>query len=195
MPFYTMIAASNPNFLSVRAWVPFDDENTMLTGMPFSLTGPVPESQKVFGAAFQSVGGYLQQTGQALSRYRRPANKSNDDYLRDYEREKTTMFSGIPFAGNLQDIAMTESMGQIYNRTKEHLGTSDLMIIYVRRTLLKAARDLRDQGIVPANVDDPRLCRVRPASVILPEGQPWLAATEGARSSDGGEPVSYVVPR
>ena len=58
------------------------------------------------------------------------ANKGND-YLRDYELEKTTQFCGILFAGNLQDRAMTELMCNedgiepIYDRSKEHLGTTD----------------------------------------------------------------------
>ena len=72
---------------------------------------------------------------------------------------------GIPFLGNLQDRAMTETMGPIYDRTQEHLGTTDAMVIFVRRRLHRAARALRDQGVVPANVDDAALCRVRPASV------------------------------
>jgi phthalate 4,5-dioxygenase oxygenase subunit len=192
MPFYTMIAASNPNMQSARAWVPLDNQNTMLTGMQYSVKGPLPDSPlHEFGLSFKSVG-YKPQTGDALSRYRLKANKSND-YLRDYEKEKTQMFSGIPFAGNLQDVAMTESMGHVYDRTHERLGTSDLMVIFVRRMLLKACRDLQEHGIVPESVDNPTLYRVRSASIILPEDKHWFAATEGARDADSGEPVSYVV--
>jgi len=194
MPFYTMIAASSPNIHSARAWVPLDDHNTVLTGLPFSLTGPQPENpQNEFGVSFKSVG-YLPQTGDALSRYRLTANARND-YLRDYELEKSKMFSGIPFAGNLQDVAMTESMGRIYDRTKEHLGTSDLMVIFVRRMLLKACRDLQENGIVPESVDNPTLYRVRSASIILPEDKHWFAATSEARDTNSGAPVSYVIPR
>jgi hypothetical protein len=83
-------------------------------------------------------------------------------------------------------------MGPIYDRTQEHLGTTDAMVIHVRRRLLDAARTLRDQGTVPPNVDDPRLCRVRPASALLPEGVSWITTTEKARQSDAGVPIAWV---
>jgi phthalate 4,5-dioxygenase oxygenase subunit len=99
---------------------------------------------------------------------------------------------GIPFLGNLQDRAMTETMGPIYDRTQEHLGTTDAMVIYVRRRLIQAAQALRDEGGVPANVDDPKLCRVRPASALLPDGESWITTTEKARQSDAGVPIAWV---
>ena len=61
----------------------------------------------------------------------------------DYELQKTTLFCGIPFAGNLSDIAMTESMGPVVDRTREHLGTSDTAIIAVRRWMLRAVLRLQ----------------------------------------------------
>jgi hypothetical protein len=66
------------------------------------------------------------------------------------------------------------------------------MVIFVRRQLITAAKALREQGIVPANVEDPDLCRVRPASILLPPGADWVAATEEARKSDAGVPISWV---
>src|SRR3989304_5512233 len=50
-----------------------------------------------------------------------------------------------------QDQAMTESMGPIYDRTKEHLGTTDQAIIYMRRLLINAAKELAGGG-EPAGV-------------------------------------------
>jgi hypothetical protein len=49
-------------------------------------------------------------------------------------------------------MAVTESMGAIYNRTQEHLGTSDRAIISMRRMLIKAAKDLAN-GIEPKALD------------------------------------------
>jgi len=43
---------------------------------------------------------------------------------------------------------MAESMGAIQDRTKEHLGTSDVGIIVRRRTLLRMVNELQ-QGIEP----------------------------------------------
>ena len=81
----------------------------------------------------------------------------------------------------------------IYDRSKEHLGNTDSMIIYVRRLLLRTAKALRDEGKLPANVDNVDLSRVRSASIILKEDADWIAETEAARNSDAGAPVSYVV--
>jgi hypothetical protein len=44
-------------------------------------------------------------------------------------------FTGIPGI-HTQDQAITESMGTIYDRTQEHLGSSDAMVIRVRRRLM-----------------------------------------------------------
>jgi hypothetical protein len=84
----------------------------------------------------------------------------------------------------MQDQAMQESMGPIYDRTKEHLGASDTAIIQVRRRWLRAARALREQGVTPAGVDCPEAYRVRSAGVILPRdtadwaeaARDWLVA-------------------
>ena len=37
---------------------------------------------------------------------------------------------------------MTESMGPIYDRTQEHLGTTDVAIIFWRRYMMRLARNL-----------------------------------------------------
>ena len=83
-------------------------------------------------------------------------------------------------------------LGEDLDRTHEHLGTTDAMVILARRLLIDAAKAFRDRGTVPANVDDPELCLVRPASAPLPEGESWLTATEKARQSDAGVPIAWV---
>jgi phthalate 4,5-dioxygenase oxygenase subunit len=50
---------------------------------------------------------------------------------------------------NLHDQWAVESMGAIQDRTKEHLGSSDKVIIANRRTLLKAIETVRDGGRPP----------------------------------------------
>jgi hypothetical protein len=87
---------------------------------------------------------------------------------------------------------MTETMGAIYDRTKEHLGTSDRMIIAVRQRLMRAAREFLEDGTPPAPIDEPSLVRVRSASAILPEGADWQAETAAARDADAGVPVSWI---
>lgn len=91
-----------------------------------------------------------------------------------------------------QDKVVTESMGPIMDRTHEHLGTSDTMIIRSRRKYLKSAKDLAEFGTVPPGVDHPELYRSRSGSIILPRGVDWVSATEELRNP-GVEPGIPVV--
>ncbi len=68
---------------------------------------------------------------------------------------------------------MTETMGPIYARDHEHLGTTDSMIIRTRRRWIAAAKALRDHGVVPPGVDDPTVYRQRSGECILPRNEDW----------------------
>jgi hypothetical protein len=74
-------------------------------------------------------------------------------------------------------------MGPIYDRSQEHLGTSDAMVIRTRRRVINAARALRDGATVPPGVDDPTVYRYRSGGVILPRDADWLEATKGLRQA------------
>jgi hypothetical protein len=84
-------------------------------------------------------------------------------------------YSGIPGRG--QDGAVTESMGVVYQRDREHLGVTDAGIIRMRRLLIRATRALRDQGKTPPGVDNPQLYKVRSGAIILPNGVNALETT------------------
>ena len=191
-PFHTMVSIGSAVLL--RSHVPVDDHHSMLMSQIANPVGPVSERMyEMFPDvdAFAAVGGYLPRTNDPRSYFVTAANKTND-YMRDLEVEKTLMHCGIPFVLNLQDRAMTELMcdaegNPIYDRTQEHLGSTDTFVIAVRAQLLHAAKRRRDTGDVPANVDDVGLNRVRTASVLLPVDADWRALTVEARSADSGE--------
>ncbi len=191
MPCYTMVASGGPT-VGVQAWVPVDDDHTVQISFRLSLREPVPADLRLPSDPYTRLGGYLPTTSDPLTRWRSPAHRAND-YLLDYEIQRTTMFSGIPREGKLQDMAVMESMGTIYERTSEHLGTSDRMIIAVRRALLEEAKALRDDGSVHATVDDPTLYRVRPVEIMLKEGVDWFEATAEHRSADSGVRLANFV--
>jgi hypothetical protein len=73
-------------------------------------------------------------------------------------------------------------MGPVYDRTREHLGSSDTMVIKTRQRMLDAVKAFRDQGTVPPGVDEPQLYRMRSGGVILPDNADWLQATEELRT-------------
>ena len=79
-----------------------------------------------------------------MGRWRLANNASNDHGI-DREAQRTQSFTGIDGI-HLQDQAITESMGPIIDRSIEHLGSSDAMVIRTRRCLMRAAQALRDTG-------------------------------------------------
>jgi phthalate 4,5-dioxygenase len=68
-----------------------------------------------------------------------------------------------------QDMAVTESMGPIYGRSKEHLGTTDLAVIRMRTLLLCAARGLAEGKEPPGLAGDFRA--IRAAEKILDQDE------------------------
>jgi phthalate 4,5-dioxygenase len=101
----------------------------------------------------------------------RPQNKAND-FLLDREKQRSFSYSGILGTGQ-QDMAVTESMGEIYDRNHEHLGTSDRAIIMMRRKLIKAAKELV-QGIEPPTADTSLpFENILSAERIIPAGEDW----------------------
>jgi hypothetical protein len=147
---------------------------------------------------FDEVNGYMDRTHDPRSYFMTRANKTND-YMLDRDVQKNLMYNGIPFVMNLPDRAMTELMcndqGEpLYDRTQEHLGTTDVFVIAVRRQLLAAAKRLRDTGELPLNVDDPGIGRVRMGTFVLEAGADWREETAAARNPDSGLPVAAALP-
>ena len=195
-PFYTMIPTGVLGMqVLVRAWVPVDDEHIMFwsiavpsTRMGRGATGGATALQAGAQAAAAAGGlagghGFLPDTTDWLGRFRLVQNKEND-YLIDRDAQKTTSFTGI--AGiHQQDQAITESMGPIIDRTEEHLGSSDAMVIRTRRRALNAAKALRDRGEAPPGVDDPQVYLCRSGGVVLPRDANWIEATRALRRASG----------
>jgi len=88
----------------------------------------------------------------------------------DPTKPQTGTYSGIAGGADIQDCAVQESMGGVYDRTQEHLGTTDSMIIVARRVLINAAKALRDHGTIPPGVENPSLYRLRSGGALLPKG-------------------------
>jgi hypothetical protein len=104
-----------------------------------------------------------------IGRFRLKQNLSND-YLIDREAQRNRVsYTGMPNGADPEDRAMQETMGPIYDRTSEHLGTSDAMIIQTRRKLIDAAKALRDEGIIPSGVDNPDIFHMYSGGAIVPK--------------------------
>jgi phthalate 4,5-dioxygenase oxygenase subunit len=171
VPVFQMIPAQKDGPISGHAWIPIDDENCWAWTMTWHPDRPLDEQEI---ASYRSGAGIHAKVDAA---YRALANKDND-YAVDRRLQRTKTFSGIRGIGE-QDMACQESMGPIFDRTNEHLGSSDTAVIAMRRQLLDLARQL-EAGTEPPMVQQPELYRVRSTSFVIKRTASWLDATVAA---------------
>jgi phthalate 4,5-dioxygenase oxygenase subunit len=93
-------------------------------------------------------------------------------FNQDREAMKNGSFTGIDGFTN-QDMACQESMGPIVDRSQEHLGTSDVAIIRMRRRMLEAVRRFQD-GLPLIGLDpDLPYGKIRSEQKVVPVDEPW----------------------
>ena len=174
-PFWTMVPTGVLGLeVRARCWVPMDDGHTLALTI-----GRVPRGPAQVGRQTVTPVETLPNTTDWYGRFRAVASARND-YLIDRDLQKRDSYTGIGSIF-LQDQAVTESMGEIYDRTQERLGTSDVMIIRTRKRLIDAARALRDRAQVPPGVDEPEVYAIRSGGVVLPTEADWIGATAERR--------------
>jgi phenylpropionate dioxygenase-like ring-hydroxylating dioxygenase large terminal subunit len=180
-PFY---AFTPPGVLGTKkggnARVPMDDYHTMTFSMVSNRSRPAPGGANPFIRAPMQPN-----TTDWYGRFR-PEQDLSNDFLIDREAQRgntgTAGFTGITGIA-MQDAAMTGSMGPIYDRSREHLGTTDAMVIRVRRRLIAAVQAHMKHGVTPPGVDDPEAYRVRSGGVFLPPDADWVEATRELRQA------------
>lgn len=112
--------------------------------------------------------------------YKPLRNKSNR-YMQDRESMKTKSYSGLGSYFQTHDACATEGAGPIQDRTKEHLSSSDKVIVAVRKLLLRAIRDVRAGQDPPHVIRSPELNQFPNMVVIgeiMPSGADWREYTK-----------------
>jgi hypothetical protein len=195
MPYHTMTGPYGENPVRTwRGWVPIDDENTLVHGVSFHPLRGLAEHER--GSARRKVAGpggyrvrgnvfYVEPEDRAAVTSRPfgawyALDSLENDLRVDRAVQKTLTYSGIPVFW-AQDGGTQLSMGTICDRTREHLGSTDLGIIAARRKLLKAVAGLHDKGETPPGVRNPEWYRVRAAAIELKRDQSWYEASEEQR--------------
>jgi phenylpropionate dioxygenase-like ring-hydroxylating dioxygenase large terminal subunit len=188
MPFYTAVTGPFS-----KVWMPIDDYNTLV--MEWSPSRPLGMPREYddmanMASARQPWGYKPDDPMLPWGNWRIKADVDNE-WLRDRSLEKDRLYLGI-YSNPLQDSAVQVTMGAIYDRTRERLGTTDEAIIAFRRIMVKAAKKLRDTGKLPPTVDDPVLYRVRGFQAMLPKDMDWIEASqEWRRAFSDGPPPEY----
>ncbi len=106
--------------------------------------------------------------------YTRIRNARNN-YLQDRKMQKSVNFTGIEDFLN-HDACATESMGAIFDRSKEHLGVSDRAVIAVRKFLLAAVRELQEGHEPPHLIraaERNRFPHIDCFACLLPRNETW----------------------
>ena len=166
MPFYTMPpSAQKQKFF--HAFVPIDDENVQRWTFAWSLESPLPEEQVDEWRVGAGLHAALQPGPDHI-----PLRNRANDYLIDREAQRTSTFTGITGIGD-QDSSVQEGMGRRTPRQNEHLGTTDVGIIKMRRRMLRDATALED-GDEPLSAADGGLYHLRATDILLAPGASWM---------------------
>ena len=179
-PFYTF---TPPGVLGTKkggnARVPMDDTHTMTFSMVTGRNRPGGASPLAIRQPLKP------NTTDWYGRFQ-PEQELANDFLMDREVQRNNSgsagFTGIQGIA-MQDAAMTTSMGDVLDRTIEHLGTTDAMVIRVRRRLIASVRAHMQHGVTPPGVEDPGAYRVRSGGVFLAPDADWVEATRELRQA------------
>jgi phthalate 4,5-dioxygenase oxygenase subunit len=151
---------------TIQIFVPLDDTKTMHYTLVFREDGAPADA-----AAFHAYANWY--PGVTVDeKFRLDATEANG-----WKQDRVAMKDGSLYTGLLgfvrQDVGCQESMGPIVDRTREHLGTSDVAIIRMRRRMLENIRRVM-AGVDPigidGSVDYPRL---RSEQRVIGINEPW----------------------
>jgi phthalate 4,5-dioxygenase oxygenase subunit len=148
--------------------VPIDDDSTMFWHVRSNLHEPYSdEDRSVHLTAAGLVPGV-----DIDSSYRRVASRENR-WLQDRDEMRFgDRLSGIHGTVN-EDHAVQESMGPRYDRTKEHLGTSDMAVIRFRRMMIAAAVEHDKTGVAIGIGFEAKQASARGEDQTIPIEAPW----------------------
>ena len=183
-PFYGIVAAPyGIGFLQM--FVPMDDEHTMFHYVRYTFDEPIDDDAR---ARHHAWGGT--RMGIDLDeRYRKTRTRATN-WLQDRAAmQRGESYSGITGVNN-EDFAVQESMGRVYDRSKEHLGTSDVAVIRMRRLMLDSVRRFTTDGTLPLGLREPvRYEKLRAEERTIPIDAPWQIIGAFAGEPTKAEPV------
>ena len=175
MPTYTMIPADVGGPISFTAAVPVDD--VTMVGFTVTWHPDRPLTAQEITEIESWTGVHTE-----VDAHYQPLRNMDNEYLIDRELQARGHYTGIRGVRE-QDLAVQEDQrGPNSDRTVEHLGTSDLAIIAVRRRLLRQVRNLQ-KSVEPAEPHTGAAYRVRSAALVLDRDVEWDAGARDAMAA------------
>lgn len=176
---HTFVIPLSETLTITQMHVPVDDTRTYWYSVFTSFAGPVDkEAMRNQRLQFISLPDYIPKSGRHNNWGFNPEEQRSQTYLGMGEEDI-----------NVHDQWAVESMGAIQDRTREHLGTSDKVIMANRRMLLKAIETVQAGGTAPGVADAALAAQMRgPDTVdgIAPAGawaQWWKERVQAKRAS------------
>jgi phthalate 4,5-dioxygenase oxygenase subunit len=123
--------------------VPIDDEHNFRYHIVYSNTKPLNKEALREACVSKTDGKY------------RLVRNRNNRYLQDRSAMTNRSFLGMGEITQVEDAYAVQSQRPIQNRTREHLGNSDIGVATARQLLLKAIRTLQEGGEPPHVIRDP----------------------------------------
>jgi len=144
-----------------QSWVPVDDTTCWIYTYSWVPDRPLTNAERAKYASGLSLHAEIDE-------HYVPKRNLRNDYMIDRELQKTLSFTGISGVSD-QDAAIQDSQGPVQDRTREHLGPTDVGIVEFRKLVVGAARALQ-QG------EPPRAAAASQSYAVRAGG--WIAAAE-----------------
>lgn len=179
-PFHALFPQP-PGWNALQMFVPLDSKTTMFHFVRWSDV-PIDEAERERAYSWSGT----QRGVDVDDEYRKTRTRGNT-WQQDRDRMRAGSFSGITGVNN-EDFAVQESMGSIYDRRQEHLATSDVAVIRMRRLMLDSVRAFTEKGTAPLGLGERfAYAQLRAEDKLIPVDTSWQ--TVGAFA---GEPVAAV---
>jgi phenylpropionate dioxygenase-like ring-hydroxylating dioxygenase large terminal subunit len=161
LPCFTLLPAfPGDAALGGHAWVPVDDTKVWAFGVSWHPKRPLTQQELDWFHEGTPTGIHSTMIPGTFIAKRNKSNGYADPNALATKQpwQRITIFQD-------QDTAITESIGWNFDRARENLGSTDVVIIHARRRLMAAARDLLEGKDPPT---DPKGYGIRGISCLLP---------------------------
>ncbi len=162
-----------------QSFVPVTDTSCWIYTYAWNPERPITDQER---ALYRGGNGVISEVDENYM----PLRHKGNDYLIDRKLQKTRSYTGIKGVSE-QDSAVQDSQGPIADRTREHLGPTDLGILRFRKLVMDCARDLQ-RGVEPGAAAHADRYAVRAGASVTHKSKD-LATVMAERF---GDPTGYV---